>query len=195
MMEDRAKRLAWFQSVILPHEGAVRARLRRLCPPDFDVDNLIAESLARAYGAQDVDRITSGRSYLLTIARNLLLDAARRSTIVSLDFVADLDLRRSEESLEASLVARDELRHLHAIVETLPDQCRRVFLLRRVYDYSPGEIAAQMGLSVSTVEKHLAKAILLVARGMSELEERHGGSPRNQAPQPNARRPGFRLRR
>ncbi len=195
-MEERTFRLEWFKTTILPHEGYVRARLRRLCPSGFDVENLVAESLARAYAAKDIARIRSGRGYLFTIARHLLLDAARRDTIVSLDFVADLDTLRSADSLETVLTVRDELRRLHAIVETLPDQPRRVFLLRRVYDYSPGEIAAELALSVSTVEKHLAKAIRLVAKGLADLEpaaigeERAERPAQRQAGQPVARRAG-----
>lgn len=170
-MDDLAKRLQWFKAVILPHEGALQARLRRVCPAGFDVENLAAESLARAYGAKDIDRITAGRSYLFAIARNLLIDAARRDTIVSLDFVADLDMLRADDSVEAALSARAELRSLQAIIDTLPPQCRRVFLLRRVHDLSLGEIAGQMALSVSTVEKHLAKAVMLVAKAVAEREE------------------------
>jgi RNA polymerase sigma factor (sigma-70 family) len=195
-MDERTFRLEWFKTTILPHEGYVRARLRRLCPAGFDVENLVAESLARAYAAKDIARIKAGQSYLFTIARNLMLDAARRDTIVSLDFVADLDTLRSTESLEAALTARDELRRLHAIIETLPEQPRRVFLMRRVYDYSPGDIAAELVLSVSTVEKHLAKAIQLVAKGMAEVEltslreERVERPAQRQAGQPTPRRAG-----
>lgn len=193
---DREDRLEWFKTVILPHEGYVRARLRRLCPSGFDVDNLVAESLARAYAAKDFRRIGSGRSYLFTIARNLLLDAARRDTIVSLDFVADLDTLLSPDSPEAVVSARDELRRLHAIVETLPEQPRRVFLMRRVYDYSPGAIAAELALSVSTVEKHLAKAIRLVAKGLAELEEERVERPAQRQDGPRrARGPGLGARR
>ncbi|WP_184716599.1 sigma-70 family RNA polymerase sigma factor [Caulobacter sp.] len=170
-MDGLTTRLAWFKAVILPHEGALRSRLRRACPPGFDVDNLVAESLARAYAAKDIDRIPTGRGYLFTIARNLLIDTLRRETIVSLDFVADLDTLRSDDTLEASLTARDELRRLHAIIETLPAQCRQVFILRRVHDVSFQEIAVRMSLSVSTVEKHLARAVMLVAKAMSEREE------------------------
>jgi len=170
-MDELAERLAWFKAVILPHEGALRARLRRLTPPGFDVDNLVAETLARAYGARDIARVTAGRSYLFAIARNLLIDTARREAIVSLDFVADLDLLRSDDTMEAAITARSELRQLQAIVDTLPPQCRRVFLMRRVQEFSLGEIAEQMALSVSTVEKHLAKAVLLVAKALSERED------------------------
>jgi RNA polymerase sigma-70 factor (ECF subfamily) len=169
-MDDRPARLEWFKATILPHEGEVRARLRRICKPGFDIENLLAESLSRAYLAHDFNRIVSGRSYLFKIARNLLINLVRKDRIVSLDFVADFDALLVDDSTSESLSARDELRTLLAVVEKLPMQCRRVFLLRRVYDYSPGEIAAQMSLSVSTVEKHLAKAILLVANGLAEVE-------------------------
>ncbi|HLZ74765.1 sigma-70 family RNA polymerase sigma factor [Phenylobacterium sp.] len=171
-MDELVKRLEWFKAVILPQEAALKTRLRRLCPPGFDVENLVAESLARAYTAADIDRITYGRGYLFAIARNLLIDAARRDTIVSLDFVADLDnLRAADNTTEAAISARAELRWLQAFVDTLPPQCRRVFLLRRVHDLSLGEIAGEMALSVSTVEKHLAKAVMLLAKALAEREE------------------------
>ena len=189
-------RLEWFKTVILPHESALRARLRRLCPAGFDVDNLVAESLARAYTAKDIARITIGRGYLFAVARNLLIDAARRDTIVSLDFMADLDTLRSDDTLEASLTARDELRWLQGVIDTLPTQCRRVFLLRRIHELSLIEIAGQMSLSVSTVEKHLAKAVMLVAKAVSERE---GGSferaPRRSGQQAGNRRTGLGARR
>lgn len=196
-MSELLVRLEWFKAVVLPHEAAVRARLRRICPPGFDVENLVAESLARAYQVQDFARVTAGRAYLLTIARNLLIDALRRETIVSLDFVADLDILRSDEaSAERRIEARDELRWLQAFVERLPPQPRKVFLLRRVHDLSLATIAVQMGLSVSTVEKHLVKALKLVARARAEREDDEFG---RTAPQDvraaGDRRSGGRLRR
>ncbi len=195
-MDDTIARLEWFKAVILPYQAALRARLRRLCPPGFDIDNLVAESLARAYTAKDVARVTAGRGYLFAIARNLLIDGARRDTIVSLDFVADLDMLRADDSLEASLSARDELRRLAAIIDTLPPQCRRVFLLRRVHELSLSEIAGQMSLSVSTVEKHLAKAVMLVAKAVAEREESGFERTTRRSGQPTGdRRPGVGSRR
>ena len=164
-------RLEWFKTVILPHENVLRAKMRRTCPEGFDVDDLVAESLARAYTAKDIDRIQAGRSYLFTIARNILIDQARRDIIVPINFVADMDILRVDDSLESTLAARDEIRNLQRIIDTLPQQCRRVFLLRRVYEFSLGEIAEQMSLSVSTVEKHLAKAVLLMAKIVTAREE------------------------
>lgn len=196
-MSELLVRLEWFKAVVLPNEAAVRARLKRICPPGFDVDNLVAESLVRAYQVQDFARVTAGRAYLFTIARNLLIDALRREAIVSLDFVADLDALTSDgNTAERQLQARDELRWLQGVVDRLPSQARKAFLLRRVHDLSLSTIAAQMSLSVSTVEKHLAKALKLVAEALSEREDHELGriAPREQRATGD-RRPSVRLRR
>jgi len=177
MDEVRAK-LNWFKSVILPHQSALRARLRRIAPHSGELDDLVAEVLTRAYANPAWHSVDHGRAYLFTVARNLIIDQARREKIVSFVHVVELDLLRSGHDLESQLCARDELRRLQALVDTLPRQCRRAFLLRRVHEKSVVEIADEMGLSVSTVEKHLGKAIRLVMQALAEQEELVGGGSR-----------------
>lgn len=157
--------------MILPHQHALHSRLRRLLGSGTDVEDDVAEVLARAYAADDFNQIVRGRAYVFGIARNLIIDRARRAKIVSFDVVADLDRLLVDDSLEAGLQARDELRRLRCVVEALPEQCRRVFVARRVHGMSPGDIAEKMGLSVSTVEKHLSKAVVRVMRAVSDQED------------------------
>ena len=168
-MESTRAKLDWFKQYILPHEGALRARLRRVLPAGHDCDDLVSETLIRAFTTKDFERITHGRSYLFQIVRNLLIDEARRAKIVSFEFLADLDLLQVDDSAERVLQARDELRRLQAIIDTLPTQCRRAFILRRVMGKSVGEIAEEMGLSVSTVDKHLAKAAVRVMQAVAQF--------------------------
>lgn len=169
-MQSIRDRLEWYKQAILPHEGALRGRLRRVLPDGADVDDMVAEAMARAYAAGDVAETATGRAYLFRIARNLVIDAARRSKIVSFEVIADLELLSTEDSVLAQIEARDELRHLQAIIDMLPQQCRRAFVLRRVYDWSVGAIAEEMGLSVSTVDKHLARAALKVTQAIGQYE-------------------------
>jgi RNA polymerase sigma factor (sigma-70 family) len=166
----RAK-LDWFKAVILPHEAALRSRLRRLLPASQDIDDMVAEVLTRAFATESWRNVTAGRAYLFTIARNLVIDNARRDKIVSFETIADLDLLNAESNAESQLIARDALRCMQTIIEQLPGQCRRAFLLRRIHEKSMAEIAEEMELSVSTVEKHLAKAIALVMRAWAERED------------------------
>ena len=55
-------------------------------------------------------------------------------------------------------------------VRLLPVQARRVFVLKKVYGYSQREIAAELDLAESTVEKHVALAMRRCAEYMKGLE-------------------------
>ena len=170
MQRVRAK-LEWFKTVILPHEAALRGRLRRILSSTHELDDMVAEVLTRAYATENWENVTTGRAYLFTIARNLVIDAARRNKVVSFETIADAELLQGDYNVEAQLHAREALRQVEAIVDSLPTQCRRVFILRRIHEKSMAEIADEMSLSVSTIEKHLAKAIGIVMRAWSEREE------------------------
>ena len=170
-MSERAEKMAWFKAQILPHEAALRRRLMALRIPD--VEDVVSEVLTRAYASENWRRMDRGRALVFQIARNLLVDAARRHAIVSIDFVADLEALHLDDGMpgpEAAVAARQELRRLQQVLDALPPQPRRVFLMRRVQDMSPHEIAAELRLSVSTVEKHLAKAMVAVTKALGEAE-------------------------
>jgi len=170
-MSERAEKMAWFKAQILPHEAALRRRLAALRIPD--IEDVVSEVLTRAYSTDNWRRMDQGRALVFQIARNLLVDAARRHAIVSIDFVADLEALHLDDggpSPEATAAARDELRQLQRALDALPPQPRRVFLMRRVQELSPQEIAVELHLSVSTVEKHLAKAMVAVTRALGATE-------------------------
>ncbi|WP_340264961.1 RNA polymerase sigma factor [Sphingobium mellinum] len=195
MHQIRAK-LEWFKTVILPQEAALRGRLRRILPTTHELEDMVAEVMARAFATENWQNVTTGRAYLFTIARNLVIDAARRNKVVSFETIADLELLQGENNAEVQLHAREALRQVETIVESLPPQCRRVFILRRIHERSMQEIAAEMALSVSTVEKHLAKAIAIVMRAWAEREEtdfeRAGVGTRVKLQQPGRDRGGSR---
>lgn len=173
-MQDRAARHAWFKATILPHEAALRRHVRRMATtPHIDVDDVVSETLSRAYFTEDFPRIDHGRAFLFTIARNLMTDLARHRAVVPFELMANLESFEPSDpgpSPENTAVARDELRRLQQVVDSLPTQCRQVFLLRRIDELCMSDIAVRLGLSVSTVEKHLSKAMALLTRGMAEGE-------------------------
>jgi len=48
---------------------------------------------------------------------------------------------------------------------------KRVFLLKKVYGMRQKEIAELVGLSESTVEKHVAKGLMMCSRYLAELSK------------------------
>ncbi len=58
--------------------------------------------------------------------------------------------------------ASQRLNKVERAVAQLPPRCREVFLIHRLDGLSYSQIAVQLGISVSAVEKHMARACLLL---------------------------------
>ena len=93
------------------------------------------------------------RAWLYRIARNAVVDRARRKPVYSLD--ADPELRRRHSASEADpaerSVAADEARRVRAALATLSELQREVITLRFFDGLSTGEICAVLGKGQSTV--------------------------------------------
>jgi len=50
-------------------------------------------------------------------------------------------------------------KRVDSTIASLPDKCRQVFVMSREHDYSYKDISGNLGISVSTVEKHISKAL------------------------------------
>lgn len=74
--------------------------------------------------------------------------------------VFELDLINSQPSVEDVVSSQAELVILSAAVRELPPQCRHVFLLYRGKGHTMREVAEILDITVSTVEKHIARAML-----------------------------------
>lgn len=169
----------WFVEEVQPHESRLRNWLRRRFPWLTDVDDLVQESLARVVQARSEGRVGHAKSYLFTTARNAAYDQARRNQVVSIESVANLaELPVWEERPDAAetLTHEQELEILAAAIEALPQRCRLVVKLRKLRGLSYQEIAAQLGISVHTVNAQLAKGMALCRAYLREHGmERHEG--------------------
>ena len=189
---DRQDHILWLSREILPHEPDLRRWLAAYTRgiTGLDVDDVVQETYARLWAA-DPSRIREPRAYFFTTARNLVTETLRRSSIVPIEAMADiesLNIVSPETDAERRLTGRDDLRRLMSVLTRLPKRCRQSFELRKFEGLSQRQIANRMGIAESTVEKHLAKALRLVMKGMEE------GSPgearndeRNDEPQRNIR--------
>lgn len=75
-----------------------------------------------------------------------------------------------QPSAEARLIAREEVAILQRVLDGLPERTRTIFREFRIENRSQREIAADCNISVSAVEKHLARAYQAIAAARLRLD-------------------------
>lgn len=78
---------------------------------------------------------------------------------------------QSQLSDQESYLAYKELQaEINKTINTLPEQCKKVFLLSRKHELKNREIAERLGISVKTVEKHISKALSILRLNLRDIE-------------------------
>lgn len=160
----------WFARHVLPHEPDLRRWLGRVAA-DLDQDDLVQETYAAL--AREWRTVRNPRGFMFTVARNVLIGHLRHKRIVNIVTIADLEklsVIDGQASGEQALVGREELSMLQQALAALPERCRQVLMLRKIEGLPQREVAARLGLSESTVEKHVSAGIRRCADWFASLQ-------------------------
>jgi RNA polymerase sigma-70 factor (ECF subfamily) len=112
-------------------------------------------------------------SYVFQTAANVIRDRARRQAARhhrEHDKLEESELPANDLSPERVLLNTELLGVAIAALEELPENTRRVFVLRRYEGMRHEEIAAHLGMSVSGVRFHMDKAKAHLARRMEQAQ-------------------------
>ena len=130
-----------------------------------DVEDILQEAFMRSFEAEGRQPIRDARAYLLRTATNLALNHVSRAGYRTTGSLDSLDEELAADTTvpppEAQVDADRRFLAFCRAVGGLPEQCRRVFVLKKVYGLSQEEIAGQLGIAESTVEKHIARGLVL----------------------------------
>jgi RNA polymerase sigma factor (sigma-70 family) len=144
----------------------VKYFLRR-CGNVAEAEDLAHDVLERALGKAYWESAAQAKNYIFRAAVNRWHDRNRRrathGAVIEWDDAATFAL--AEESSPERVISNEQ--ELHAVVAALRDlseRTRDVFMLYRLEQMKHGEIAQLYGISVSAVEKHVAKAVAHLAR-------------------------------
>jgi RNA polymerase sigma-70 factor (family 1) len=112
---------------------------------------------------------TSYRFYLFRCIRNEAYNYLRLE-FKKLDGIETAEAQESSRSQRPDHITQFEevLTRVEVLVESLPPQCRKVFLLNRFEGYKYKDIADELGISVKTVEVHMSKALTTVREGLKD---------------------------
>jgi len=157
---------AWFVHEVLPLEAALMQFLRRNLREKSDVDDLRQDVYVRVLEAAKREIPGQTQQFVFTTARNLLIDRVRRRNVVPIEVVADVEAigaMADEPSPERSVIAREDLYRLQKALEVLSPRAREAVTLRKIDGLSRAEIALRMGITESTVNRHLEDGMVRLA--------------------------------
>ncbi|HWA48903.1 MAG TPA: sigma-70 family RNA polymerase sigma factor [Dongiaceae bacterium] len=142
-----------------------------------DAEDIVQESMVRAYRYLDKFQGASFRPWLLAIVRNTAMTWLKRNRSSNLVLVPDFqseeqsidfDPPLAEENPEKAVLRRDLADQLKRAVAALPNEFREVIVLRELHDLSYKEIAAIIDAPIGTIMSRLSRARRLLMAALPE---------------------------
>jgi RNA polymerase sigma-70 factor (ECF subfamily) len=168
-----------YPATLADEAGPVRLWLirwfRRRVENASDIEDLVQDVFARMVARDSSEPVEHLNGYILKTASSVLADRARRSAShgAGRHVAFDSELHAEEELDPVRvLAAKEDLHAATAALLSLPERTRTIFVLRRLEGRRYRDIAAQLGISVSAVEKHMVRAI----QHLTLLMEKHRDS-------------------
>jgi RNA polymerase sigma-70 factor (ECF subfamily) len=191
-----------FEAQILAILGPLHGVARRLTKNEADAEDLVAESVARAWRArQSLSDEGAFRAWLFRILNNTFISERRKALVRPREEV--LADESCEEEGTFSIFERlhqpfllwfanpeqdflDKLLRddLDRALAELPEHHRVVVLLADVEGFKYGEIAETLDIPVGTVRSRLARARSALQRTLWDVAKSHGLQPSGAGPQP-----------
>jgi RNA polymerase sigma factor (sigma-70 family) len=127
-----------------------------------DAEDLIQEAFLRLHVYCQTHEVRKQEAFLVRTVQNLSVDFHRRAhrELYVDDSVESLPLVDVRLTPDEDVAVQQRLDRVRAILDALKPRTREVFLMHRIDGYSSAQIAEQFEISVSAVEKHIARAVL-----------------------------------
>jgi RNA polymerase sigma-70 factor (ECF subfamily) len=157
-----------FDRLVARHKDAVYRQMVRMCGNQDDAEDVLAESLLKAWRALGtLDDEASFQAWLAIIARRTCGRMRRREALAPVVHLADLadvgvePVAPGQAPDDAAIEAHTK-QCLIAVMDGLPDIYRDVYVARDVEGLSAEETAQRFGISVAAVKSRLHRARTMV---------------------------------
>ncbi|MFO1240895.1 MAG: sigma-70 family RNA polymerase sigma factor [Sphingomonadaceae bacterium] len=179
--------LSGLEAVFEANRMALRRFLRARLRNDDDANDVL-QDLWIKIRALDAGPISEPLAYIYRMADNLVLDMKRaggrraaRETAWAEGQMAGTPAAPADASpsAERTLIARDYLRRVETRIDALPERTAYAFRAVRIEGRPQKDIAAELGISLSAVEKHLQRAYREIVIVHDELNADSEGAHRH----------------
>lgn len=165
------QRLSGVSKTFFEHNKFLKRFLSRFLYREQDIEDVAQETYLKAYSAeQEKGEIEQPKAFLFSIAKNIALNELNKKSRKMTSFIEDcqseIDTEQGTNSIakeisaEQQISAEQNLGLYCEAVAQLPEKTRQIYLLRKVHGLAQKEIAERLGISLSSVEKHLRMGVL-----------------------------------
>lgn len=136
----------------------------RIIKRPSEVEDILQDAYIRTFSASKIKDIKSPEAFLTQTARNLALNQIKLSRVKYTSSIEDnaestVNVASSDETVEEIIYSQDCFLQLCQAVKELPPQCRKVFVLIKIYGFTYAEVRKKLNISEKTIEKHVAKGV------------------------------------
>ncbi|WP_073524365.1 sigma-70 family RNA polymerase sigma factor [Pseudomonas fluorescens] len=133
---------------------------RKLGCPDNAAD-LAQDTFIRVLSARESATLIEPRAFLTTVAKRVLFNFYRRQDLerAYLEALAQTPEHVAPSEEDRAIILQTLL-ELDQLLDGLPKQVKRAFLLAQLDGLTYAQIGAQLGISIATVKRHLTKAAM-----------------------------------
>ena len=147
-------------SIYRDHHGWLRGWLRRRLGCSETAADLAHDTYLRVLTTGKVPPASESRRYLTRIAKGLVIDRYRRQQIEAAYLESLRHLPEPQvPGVETQQMIIESLIEIDTMLYSLPTKVRKALLLRQLDGLSYKSIAAELAVSVSSVEKYVARGL------------------------------------
>ncbi|USI74893.1 RNA polymerase sigma factor [Sphingomonas morindae] len=173
--EGEAERRRVLAGLARAYAAPLRRFFERRTARGADVPDLVQDVFLRLSRMPDPGAIEKPEHFLFVTAANVLKDRARREMVRGVglhDPILDDSLPGSDLPPDRVLEGREAAARLEAVLRTLPERTRDIFVLRVLEGMKMADVARALGISTRAAEKHQAKALARVTEALEAWRHR-----------------------
>lgn len=129
-----------------------------------EANDIVQEIFIRIWESRSfINPDLSFSSFLYTMARNRIMNYFRDMDIdIKVKEIIASQKITTEETAESQIIYTEYQEILRTAIEQLPTQRQKIFNMSRIENMSHKEIAAELNISVNTVQEHISEALKFI---------------------------------
>jgi RNA polymerase sigma-70 factor (ECF subfamily) len=171
--------LEYFEQLFKMYFKALKTYSVRYVYDEYVAEDIVQDTFFELWKRRDeIEFDEYIKSYLFKSVYNKSLNYLRNNKLKTISSIASADdaifldsyLQTMQSSQEENLIVKEILREITAVIDQLPPQCKKVFILSRRYEFKNREIAEQLDISLKSVEKHITKALSQIRDHLKKMK-------------------------